>query len=293
MSKRIKKMSWEEFTAAAASGALAAGAAFLVLAPEKHSPLSLLKKPAAKAVQMTYNDVIPKMAELGSGWIEKSGLATLTRNKVVDILYDTLSRYDGVMLAHKILQVIPTDKYFWTRALDHFLDGILDGRDGREQLSNELAAGIASELKKALDGSAVSVRFNKNIEKTIQTGISEVIDTLLTTSVGNSTMNMVLDGVKQLQDFNVGGILEKNFDLDKQGMSNYLDSLYSRYVGKEMVENLEMERKGDALADQILNVDTDELRSEIKNEHMDDVVDLVLRAASAGITLYKLFGKKK
>lgn len=293
MSKRFPEMTWDEFTAAAAGAGIAAGAAFLILAPGKHSPLSLLKKPAAKTVQMTYNTVIPKLAELGSGWIEKSGLMNLTRNKFVDILYDDLSQYNGVLLARKLLEVIPTEKYFWTRALEHFLTGILNGQDGRKQLSEELAAGLVAELKKLLNGSAVSVHFNDNIEKTIRTGVAGVIESLLTTSTGNAAMNQALDSVKDLEDFNIGGILEKNFGLDKQGMSDYIDSIYSRYVGKEMVENFENERKGDALAEQILNLDPGEIRDKIKNEHMDEVLELVWRAASAGITISKLFPRKK
>lgn len=293
MSKRIKKMTWDDFTAAAIAGSAAAAAAFAVLAPEKHSPLTVLKKPAAKGAQVVYNEVIPKMAEMGSSWVEKSQLEPMVRNKVVDILYDVLSRYDGVFLTEKLMDVIPTDKYFWSRALDSFLRGILNGQDGRKKLSEDLAAGLVSYVMKLMDGSAVSLKFNSNIERTIQTTIAGVIETLLTTSVGTSTMNMVLDNVKELKKFNIGAILEDNFGLDKQGMSDFIDSIYSKYVGEEMLENLRSEKQGDVLADKILNVDPQELRDKIKNEHMDDVVDIVLRAASAGITLERLFRKKK
>lgn len=293
MSKRIKKMTWDDFTAAAIAGSAAAAVAFAVLAPEKHSPLAVLKKPAAKGAQVIYNDIIPRMAELGSSWVEKSQLEPMVRNKVVDILYDDLSRYDGVFLTKKLFDLIPTDKFFWSRALDSFLRGILDGQDGRKKLSEDLAAGMVSYVMKLMDGSAVSLKFNRNIEKTIQTTVAGVIETLLTTSAGTATMNMVLDSIKELKNFNIGSILEENFGLDKQGMSDWIDSIYSKYVGEEMLENLRSEKQGDILADKILDVDPEELRDKIKNEHMDDVVDIVLRAASAGITLARLFRKKK
>lgn len=293
MSKRIKKMTWDEFTAAAKSGAIAAGVILAVLGPEKHSPISVLKKPVAKAVRFVYNKIIPDAFRVGSDLVDKSGMEQLFRNKLVDFLYDELSKYNGTFLMEKAMEMIPTDRHRWTKTVDSYIRSILNKQDNRKQVSEELAGEIMDVLRKLLDGSKISLRFNAEIEKTIETAISGAIETILTTPVANSTTNMILDSTKKLDDFNVGGLLEKIFGLDKQGMSDYIDSVFSKYVGEEMLENLEKDNRGDVLADQILNVEPGEIRETIKNEYMNDVVDLVWRASTAGIVLRRLFHKKK
>lgn len=293
MSKRIKKMNWDDFTAAAKAGAAAAGAVMAVLGPEKHSPLTVLKKPVAETTRVIYNDVIPEAFKIGSDLVDKSGLEQMIRNKTVDLLYEELKQYSGKMLMQKLLGLIPTGNNTWVRMAVRFVQGILDGKDDRKELSEELSHEIVAKIMKLLDGSAVSLKFNDNIEKTIQTGVAGILETLMTTSASNSVMNMVLDRAKKLENFNVGGILEDTFGLDKQGMSDFIDATYSKYVGKDMLDSLEKEKKGDILADEILNIDNAELRDKIKNEHMDDIVDLVWRAANAGLSLHRIFHKKK
>lgn len=293
MSKRIKKMTWDDFTAAVKAGAAAAGAAAAVLGPEKHSPLSALKKPTAEAARVVYNDVIPEAFKIGSDWVDKSGLEQMVRNKTVDFLYDQLKQYNGKMLAEALLDKIPAGSNVWVKMAVRFVQGILNGQDERKTLSEDLSRQIVTVVMKLLDGSAVSLKFNDNIEKTIQTGIAGILETVMTTSASNSVMNMILDGAKKLEDFNVGGILEDTFGLDKQGMSDFIDATYSKYIGKDMLDSLQKEKKGDILANEILNIDNAELREKIKNEHMDDVVDLVWRAANAGIGLHRFLNKKK
>ncbi len=301
---KLKKMTLDEYKSAAAIAAGVMGLEALTFAPRKDFHIGkksfhvqglflTLQKPIAEVAKKFYNDVMPKTASFLSDTVGKTGMEQRIRDSVVKFIYDDLAEFNAGALLKMAVDAIPTDQNAFTRSLGKFLNKTAKAEDGRKGLSENLASNIMSALKTLTDGTSASLLFSDSIMEPLQQGLAAILDTFMESSTGNSLMNGILGQVEKLQQFSAGGILNDLFGLDKQGMSDYIDKIFSEYAGDDMVNDLKEQKKGDAVYDKIMNMDYDAFVKDLKENHLSDLLNVALETAGLGVSLKALINKKK
>ncbi len=255
-------------------------------------PGANVQKLAASAVRTYYDTVLPKVAGTASKLLDKTKLEPKLRDLVVNFVYDGLEEYNlGTGIDALYDKVSPNSKNDIVKSVDKFVGSLVDAEDGRDKLAKDITNNIIKAGKTLTDGTVFSFLMSDDIIKPVKDFIKKQLDGVLKNEGTDSTMDSAVGFIDKARNLSVGTVLEDRFGLDKQGMADYIDQLYDRYLGEERIKRMEEEQKGSRLYDEIMDMDFDDFAQMVRDDYMEDILRFSKRAAGIGITAYGAFGK--
>lgn len=246
----------------------------------------MAKNQIASVSRAVLNRAVPKTASTFAGLLRRTKLNSFVRDKILDLLYDTLEKYSISTLVSKLFDKSGLlEKNDFTKALRTYFTGVLENKDERDKLAASLSDGVLNGLRKLTEGTVFSLALTDKVVDGIRKGVSSALEKLFNSELWNYISIRLLDASGQMDKMTLSHALTEYFGYDREKMGQYLDSLYEKYLGNEMVRVLTEADVGDKVYRKLMDLDYDAFFKDLVSKHVEDLVRFAVGSASAGIFL--------
>lgn len=290
-----KKMTYEEYQMGAKIVLASLALEALILAPQKtlkigskevtvQGLLPLSQKGVAKAAQLALDNVVPFAMTQADKLLQKAGLKDKAIAKITHFIYDYLEKFSlsklvTFVMNHNRLM----DKNKTTTALRDYANGVLTKEREKEQLLDGVSDSVVNAIQTMTDGTLISLLLNDKAKAFISDFVAELVERFLASDLGKAALDKIFDVIDSMEHMTLSYFLTNKMNYPKERMAEDLEKLYSRYLGEELRARYAERNLGAQVYANVHDMDYDSVYEKLKQEHLGDILQVSLTAASAGI----------